>query len=273
MEGSAVSKMSKAIITGLVISLTCIAASIVMSGDLKLFLNWPSVFITIGGTTGVMVTAFPAHRLKGLGAVLRKAFKSDKYDIEKDIETILTLSELVKKKGMLALESEPKLYEDDDYLKRGITLMLDGTHEEDLRSSLDTETYFMQQRHLKGVAMVEMIASTTPALGLLGTYIGLIPMLTSLDDPTKLGPLMAIELVTSFYGSFLANLIFAPLAKRLRIMNGEEVSRREILLEGLVGILLRKNPRLMREELMCFVRTRQIKRGGLQRKLAGGRAA
>ena len=135
---------------------------------------------------------------------------------------------------------------------------MDGTDEDKLRDSLESETYFMQQRHQKGIAMVEMIANTRPALGLLGTYIGLIPMLTNLDDPTKLGPLMALELVTSFYGSFLSNLIFSPIAKRLKLLNREEVSRRELMTEGLVGILMHKNPRIIREELNFFLAAREV---------------
>ncbi|HBM81308.1 MAG TPA: motility protein A, partial [Clostridiaceae bacterium] len=101
---------------------------------------------------------------------------------------------------------------DDKFLKKGILLIIDGADKDQLRETLETEIYFMQQRHQKGHAMLDMIASTVTSLGLLGTYIGLIPMLVKLDDPTKLGPLMAIELVTSFYGAFFAYVIFSPMS-------------------------------------------------------------
>jgi chemotaxis protein MotA len=215
--------------------------------------------------------------LKTFGSVIKKAFQNEKFDLERDIEIIVELNDIVKKKGLLSLESASELYANNDFLQRGVALMLDGADEEDLRSALETETYFMQQRHQKGVAMLEMIATIAPAFGLLGTYLGLIPMLNQLDDPTKLGPLMSIQLLTSLYGSFLANVIFTPLAKRLKTMDGEEVTRREVLIEGLIGILLRKNPRLIREQLNCYRMTKQqqnAKRGrGPQAKVFGKRAA
>ncbi len=252
------SRLSVGIVFGLMLSLALIGASMFLAGDIRLFFNLPSFFITVGGTTGVMITAFPFSRLKTLGSVLKKAFVIEKFDLQKDIDVIVALDELGKRKGLLSLEGATELYEGNDFIKRGITLIMDGADEDKLRDSLESETYFMQQRHQKGVAMVEMIANTTPALGLLGTYIGLIPMLTSLDDPTKLGPLMAVELVTSFYGSFIANLIFSPIAKRLKLLNRDEVSRRDLMTEGLVGILMHKNPRIIREELNFFLASREV---------------
>lgn len=270
-------RVSISIALGFVISLGCVAYSIVMFGDIRLFLNPAAALITFGGTLGTVVTAFPAYRLKTFGSVIKKAFQNERFDLNKDIEIIVALNDTVKKKGLLALESASELYANNDFLQRGVVLMLDGADEEDLRLALETETYFMQQRHQKGISMLEMIATTAPAFGLLGTYLGLIPMLNQLDDPTKLGPLMAIQLLTSLYGSFLANVIFTPIAKRLKTMSGEEVTRRELLIEGLVGILLRKNPRLIREQLNCFMKTRQqqsAKRSrGPQGKVFGRKAA
>lgn len=270
-------KLSISIVIGFMISITCVAFSIMLFGELSLFLNAASALITVGGTFGTVVTAFPTYRLKTFGAVVKKAAENEKYDLNKDIEIIVSLNDIVKKKGLLALESASELYAGDAFLQRGIVLMLDGADEEDLRLALETETYFMQQRHQKGTSMLEMIASTAPAFGLLGTYLGLIPMLNQLDDPTKLGPLMAVQLLTSLYGSFLANVIFSPLAKRLKTMNGEEVTRRELLIEGLVGILLRKNPRLIREQLNCYMKTKQQQKTrrnrGAQGKVFGKKAA
>jgi chemotaxis protein MotA len=224
---------------------------------MQTFMNASAAVITFGGTFGTIVLAFPMNRLKTLPSVIKKGFTAESFNLEKDIETIVSLNDIVKRKGLLALESATDLYADNLFLQRGITLMLDGVDEEDLRSALETETYFMQKRHQTGISMLEMISTMGPAFGLLGTYLGMIPMLKSMDDPSTLGPLMAVQLLTSLYGSFLANVIFTPLAKRLKTMDSDEVMRRELLIEGLVGILLRKNPRLIREQLNCFVRTRQ----------------
>lgn len=250
-------KISIPALVGLSIGLACIFGSIFLFSNLQLFMSASAAVITFGGTFGTIVLAFPMNRLKTLPSVIKKGFQTEKFDLEKDIETIVSLNDIVKRKGLLALESATELYAENLFLQRGITLMLDGVDEEDLRSALETETYFMQQRHQKGVAMLEMISTMAPAFGLLGTYLGMIPMLSSMDDPTTLGPLMALQLLTSLYGSFLANVIFTPLARRLKTMSGDEVMRRELLIEGLVGILLRKNPRLIREQLNCFIRTKQ----------------
>ena len=107
--------------------------------------------------------------------------------------------------------------------------------------------------------MIDMIAATAPSLGLLGTYIGLIPMLQNLEDPTKLGPLMAIELVTSFYGAFLAYVIFGPMSKRLRSMSADEMTRKELFLEGLLAIEAKQNPRMIIETLTAYLTKKEAK--------------
>ncbi len=251
------SKSSKSIWVGFAIGMSCIFFSIKMSGDFRTFLNWPSIFITIGGTLGAVVVSFPVNRLKTLGAVMKKAFVNESYDIEKDIDTIVSLAGITRREGLLSLEDAIDQYTDDKFLKKGILLIIDGADKDQLRETLETEIYFMQQRHQKGHAMLDMIASTVTSLGLLGTYIGLIPMLVKLDDPTKLGPLMAIELVTSFYGAFFAYVIFSPMSKRLKTMNADEVTRKEFLIEGLMAIEDNQNPRTIREKLVAYMISKQ----------------
>lgn len=141
---------------------------------------------------------------------------------------------------------------EDEFVKKGLMLIIDGTDEESLRHLLDGSTYFMKQRYNKGANMFGLLAATAPALGLLGTYVGLIPMLNSLDDPTVLGPMMALELVSSFYGAFIAYVIFSPMSKRLKNMSQEEGYRRELLTEGLVSIYHKKNPKVIKAELSSF---------------------
>lgn len=259
-------KSAKSIWVGFAIGLTCIIYSMVMSGDLKTFLNWPSFFITIGGTLGSLVVSFPMNRLKTIGPVIRKAFVNQKYDTKKDIATIVSLAQTARKQGLLALEDVALHSIDDEFLKRGVLLIVDGADKEQLKTSLEEETYFMQQRHQSGSAMLDMIATTAPSLGLLGTYIGLIPMLNNLEDPTKLGPLMAIELVTSFLGAFFAYVIFAPLSKRLKIMNADEVARRELLLEGLIAIEESENPRVIEEKLVSCLMKREKEKSAVGRQ-------
>lgn len=247
------SKFGKSTLIGLVGSILFIVTSVIATGMPKAFWNLPSALITIGGTLGSVVIAFPPKRLKRLGSVMRSSFAKDKSNLVEDAECLAKLAEISRKEGLLSLEEHLDEYTEDTFIKKGIQLIVDGSDEDQLRNILEGSTYFMKQRHQKGVAMLDMIAATAPALGLLGTYVGLIPMLNSLEDPTTLGPMMALELVSSFYGAFIAYVIFSPLAKRLKLMSKEEASRREILIEGLASIQQGKNPHLIREELYAYI--------------------
>lgn len=237
---------------GLFIGVAFVVGSVIVTGEPVLFWNLPSAFIIFGGTLGVVITAFPLHRLKTFGSVVKRSFKRDSYDLKNDILVLIKFSEISRRDGILALEDYADQFTEDDFIKKGIQLIVDGADEEQLRNLLEGSTYFMKQRHQKGASMIELIASTAPALGLLGTYVGLIPMLNNLDDPTKLGPMMALELVSSFYGAFIAYVIFAPMARKLKFMNKEEESRRELLIEGLAAIHQGKNPKLIKEELSAY---------------------
>ncbi|HKM33117.1 MAG TPA: MotA/TolQ/ExbB proton channel family protein [Lachnospiraceae bacterium] len=245
-------KLGKSAVVGLIISVGFVVGGVIATGMVGAFWNLPSAFIIVGGTVGSIVIAFPFKRLKTLGPVMKRALLKDNNDTKEDIITLVKLAELSRREGLLSLEEYVDQYTDDDFIKWGVMLIVDGSDEEQLRNLLEGSTYFMKQRHSKGSAMLGMIAATAPALGLLGTYVGLIPMLNSLDDPTILGPMMALELVSSFYGAFIAYVIFSPMSKRLKIMSQEEVSRREILIEGLACIQQGKNPRLIKDELLAF---------------------
>lgn len=246
-------KMGKSTLIGLLGGIAFIVGSLFASGHADYFWNLPSAFITIGGTLASVVMSFPPKRLKTIGKVMKRPFIKDRHDIKEDIFALGVLAEVSRREGLLALDDAIDQYTDDDFIKRGIRLIVDGADEDQLRAALEGATYFMKQRHKKGAAMIDMIASTAPALGLLGTYVGLIPMLNNLDDPTTLGPMMALELVSSFYGAFIAYVVFSPLAKRLKNMSEEEESRRELLIEGLVAIQQGRNPRLIRESLAAYM--------------------
>ncbi len=246
------SKLKSTTWIGLLIGVSFVVGSIIVTGEPVLFWNLPSAFIIFGGTLGSFIIAFPPQRLKTFGSVVKRAFKRDEFDLKEDIVTLVKFAEISRKEGILALEDYIDQYTEDEFIRRGMRLIVDGADEEQLRNLLEGSTYFMKQRHQKGASMLDMLAATAPALGLLGTYVGLIPMLNNLEDPTALGPMMALELVSSFYGAFIAYIIFSPLAKRLKIMNKEEESRRELLIEGLASIQQGKNPKLIKEELSAY---------------------
>ena len=246
------SKLRNTTAIGLLMGVAFVVGAVIVTGEPSLFWNLPSAFIILGGTLGAVVMAFPPQRLKTLGPVIKRAFRKDEHDFREDIITLTNLAEISRRDGILALEDYVDQLTEDDFIRRGIQLIVDGADEEQLRNLLEGSTYFMKQRHQKGAAMIDMIAATAPALGLLGTYVGLIPMLNNLDDAAALGPMMALELVSSFYGAFIAYVIFSPMAKRLKFMNKEEESRRELLMEGLAAIQQGKNPKLIKEELAAY---------------------
>ena len=256
---------------GLVGGIFCVALAIAEGGEenIGLFVNIPSLLIIVGGTACVLIMSFPFSVLKTLGSVIMQAFVMNKQEPLDDIETLVGLCDLSRKNGLLALESHVD-ETTDPFLIKGINLLVDGGGWEDMESALQKEIHHSQRRHGDGVAMVSMIASTAPSLGLVGTYVGLIPMLVNMMDPDKLGPMMAIELVSSFYGGFLANVIFSPLAKRLQRNSAMEKARHMLMMDGLLGIRSGKNPRLLREELMSHVTKKQAKKSEERRKRNAG---
>lgn len=250
-------KQRQAITTwlGLIGGIACVALAIAESGNLKLFINIPSLLIIVGGTIFVLIMSFPFSTLKRIGSVIKEAFLRQTHDPMDDINTMMELSEMARREGLLALENYNDKT-DDPFLKRGLSLLADGVDRDVLESSMISEIYHSQKRHRSGIAMISMIASVAPGLGLVGTYVGLIPMLVDMRDPDKLGPMMAIELVSSFYGGFLANVIFSPMAKKLQSKSALEKDRQELILEGILAIHEGKNPRLIREDLLAYLTKR-----------------
>jgi len=247
-------KLTLTSILGLIGGLACIVVAInaATEGDLNLFVNTPSLLILIGGTVCILLLSFPGSTLKTLFPVMKQSFVRINTDLHKDIAMIVQLSEQARSEGLLSIK-EVADKSGDDFLIKGITLMLDGASRDDLEATMMGDIYQTQKRHRKGVSMVSMIASMAPALGLIGTYIGLVPMLAKLDDPTRLGPLLALALVSSFYGAGIAYLVFSPMSKRLALHSAEERERNELLLEGILGILDAKNPRVIEEELLSYL--------------------
>lgn len=243
-------------ILGLAGGVACIVIAISQSGDFTLFINIPSFLIIAGGTACALIMSYPASDLKTIFKVMGEAFKRTDYDLLEDIETIVHLSELARRDGLLVLENYAEEC-GDRFLKKGLLLIADGVSRDDLEYSLASDIYHTHRRHKTGASMIAFIARTAPALGLVGTYVGLIPMLVNLRDPEALGPLMAVELVSSFYGGFMAYVIFSPMAQKLQLKSAQEKLRQELIMEGLLAIQEGKYPRLIREDLLTYLTQRE----------------
>lgn len=244
-------------IAGMLFGAICIVISILLDGSLITFINIPSIFIVVGGVLASTVASYPMEQLVNLIKVIKNAFIMKKVDLTQDVEMIINIANVARREGILALE-ETVSNTEDSFLKKGIMLIVDGSDPELVRSIMETELDFIKDRHNQGQSIVETMAAYSPAYGMIGTLIGLINMLKSLDDPDALGPGMAVALITTFYGVVLANLVFTPIAKKLKVMGSAEYLRKELILEGLLSIQDGENPRIIREKLNAFLAHSQV---------------
>ena len=216
------------------------------------FIDPPSIVITIGGSLSSLLSSYTMpeviNNLKGLGV----AFKDPKMDHGAVIRQIIDLSNVARKEGWLALE-EVAGNLDDEFMKKGILLIVDGTEPELVRGILETELVNMDDRHKSMAGFYDTWATLGPAWGMIGTLVGLVNMLKKLDDFNTIGPNMATALLTTLYGSLIANWFCTPLANKMKNINSKEYQMKEIVIEGLLSIQAGENPRVIEEKLKSFL--------------------
>lgn len=255
---------------GLIGGVVCIVIGIIWAGSLSDFYDESSIFIVIGGTICAMIISFPIKDLLAALKAVGASMKTKEIDPTENIEQIIGLANVARKEGLLALEN---MLEDikSPFLRKGIMLIVDGSNSELVKSVMETEIYYMSDRHDRICAILNQGAAFAPSFGMAGTLIGLIAMLVSLDDAGSLGPSMAVALVTTFYGVILANLFFTPFSKKLKTFSDAEVMQNEMMLEGILSIQDGENPRMIRDKLEAFISTKQIQ--ALDDRLNAGKNA
>lgn len=239
-------------IIGLLSGVAFIYIGIVLNGEIRSFYDIASIMITLGGSIAATFVNYPLSQLARVPKMILKAFKNEKYDFQEGMDMILEFALTARREGLLSLEETAENMK-DRFLKKGIMLVVDGTNPELVKSVMETELNAIEERHKSGQAIFESLAGFAPAFGMIGTLIGLINMLKKLDDPSTLGPSMAVALVTTFYGTVLANLVFLPMAGKLRDMSAREVMYKEFMLEGILSIQAGENPRIIEEKLKAFI--------------------
>lgn len=244
--------MDLATIIGLILGFTFVIGGILLSGEISAFWHIPSIVIVFGGTLASTLISYPLDSFFKINKVVSKAFATKQTSPDDIIEEIINLANIARKEGLLSLEEYGEKI-DDEFLQKGIMLIVDGTDPELVRNILETELVFIEERHSEGQGMFETMAAFAPAYGMLGTLIGLINMLRDLKDPNSIGPNMAVALVTTFYGSLLANLIFTPLANKLSVRSKKEILVKELMVEGLLSVQAGENPRIIEEKLKTFI--------------------
>ena len=248
-------------IAGLVAGVACMLYGILSGGELMSFFDPGSIFITVGGTICGFMIAYPMKSVKSVISVISQAFKSKDIDLAKDIRVIVDIANIARREGLLALENSLSTME-NPFLKKGIMLVVDGSDPELIKNVLESEMTFTANRHADAAGMLDTLAAFGPAFGMIGTLIGLINMLKSMDDPDALGPGMSTALITTLYGSFLANLLFTPMSKKLKKQSADEFVEKQLLLEGLLSIQDGENPRVIEEKLRSFLSRTEISKMG-----------
>lgn len=235
---------------GLLVGSFFIVVSIILDGTLKNFLNVPSAMIVLGGTIASTLISYSFAQIKSIFPMLKKVFSTQKNNLNDDIEKILNLANAARREGLLSLDNETY---GDPFVQKGIELIVDGTDPELVKEILETDICFTESRHSLGQRVFTTMAQFAPAYGMTGTLIGLINMLRKLENPDSLGPSMAVALVTTFYGVVLANLIFMPIAHKLKLYSEQEILRKEMFIEGILAIQSGENPRIIRDKLEAYI--------------------
>jgi chemotaxis protein MotA len=243
--------MDLATIIGFVVSFGLIGAALLLGGDPLMFVDGPSVLIVFGGTFGATLTHYPLSTVFKVGTVIRKTLVSQTPAPATIINQFMDYANRARREGILALESIVNNI-DDAYLRKGLQLTVDGLEPDSIQNIMETEIGNTEGRHETGIELLSALAAYAPALGMIGTVIGLVQMLQTMDNPDKIGPAMATALITTFYGAILANLIFLPLVGKLKHRSKEEILIMEMQMEGVLGISRGENPRILMEKLSSF---------------------
>ena len=248
--------MDLASLVGLILGVVMVVCGIIASGGtaaLGNFIDPPSIIITIGGS---LASTLFSHKLpdfinglKGITLAIKEPTVGNPVDV---ISNIINLSNIARKEGLLALE-EATHDMDDEFLKKGINLVVDGTDPDLVRGILETDLINLETRHKKVIGFWEKWAEMGPAWGMIGTLVGLVNMLKKLDDVSTIGPNMAVALLTTLYGSLIANWLCAPISGKMSLDNTIEVALKTIIIEGLLSIQAGENSRVIEEKLKSFL--------------------
>lgn len=244
--------MDLATIVGIIAGLLLVVSTILMGGDAAIFVHVPSMMVVFGGALAATLISFQLSEILGVISVVRKAFFSDNYNNEAIITKIVELSKKARREGLLAIDSDVNKIE-DSYLRKGMEMVVDGTEPELIRSVMETELSYLTERHKKGQQIFNALGMYAPAFGMIGTLMGLIAMLTKLEDPSQIGGGMAVALITTFYGALGANLIFLPISGKLKNRSDDEIVVKEMIVEGVLAIQFGEHPNSINRKLLNFL--------------------
>ena len=234
--------MDLATLIGLIGAFAFVIMAMVSGGSITMFLDVPSVLIVLCGSMFVVLMKYNMGQFLGAAKIGGKAFmfKCDKPEelIEKSVE----MADAARKGGFLALE-EAEIT--NSFMQKGVDLLVDGHDADVVRSALSKDIKLTSERHDVGISIFTKLGDVAPAMGMVGTLIGLVAMLSNMDDPKAIGPAMAVALLTTLYGAILANMVAIPIADKLTLRKGEEMLNRKLIMDAVLGIQDGQNPRVL----------------------------
>ena len=248
--------MDKGTSIGLAVALVAIlGAAVVEAGSISILfalINLPSAMIVFGGTLGTIIISFPLERVTQLGKVLGVAFRQVASSERELVGLFVRLAERARREGLLALEGEAREISDHT-LQKGLLLVVDGTDPELVREIMESDVAAMSERHEARYAIFEAAGGFAPTMGIIGTVMGLVNVLSHLDKPDELGKSIATAFIATLYGVLTANVFWLPVGQRLKQRNKEEVALRQLAIEGVLSVQAGDNPRVVREKLESFL--------------------
>ena len=242
--------MDLATLIGVVGAISCIIAAIMMGGEMGMFVNAPSIMIVIGGSIAVVMMKFSLSNMLGAFGVALKAFIHKIQQPREIIEQSVELANVARKEGLLGLENvEVK----NEFLAKGISMVVDGNPPELVHKILSREISLSIERNEVGLSIFKAIGDVAPAMGMIGTLIGLVQMMSNMSDPKSIGPAMAVALLTTLYGAVIANVIALPIADKLALRSNEERLSKSMILESISAIQEGLNPRMIEGLLSIYL--------------------
>ncbi len=242
--------MDIATLVGILGAFGIVIAAMVTGGDIGVFVNVPSLLIVIGGSLFVVLMKFPLGHFLAVGKVVGKAFKFKTVKPEDIIAETVDLADAARKGGLLSLEDKEV---SSDFMQRGIQLLVDGHDPEIVKTLLNKEKGLTTERHEYGSDIFKAIGDVGPGMGMIGTLVGLVQMLSNMSDPKSIGPAMAVALLTTLYGAMLATMFALPVSDKLDVRKAEEELNQSLIIDGLLAIQAGQNPRVIEQMLRNYL--------------------
>jgi chemotaxis protein MotA len=245
--------MDIATVLGLGLAVAAIVYSVMAGGgSFGAFVDYPSIACVVGGAVAVVFICFPLKVVLSVFKVTKVVFLNKPPNLPELIETLVNLAEVARRDGLLALESKIADIR-NPFIELGIQMAVDGTQPDVIEDVLRTEIDAIATRHLQGKGVMDQAGRFAPAFGMIGTLLGLVMMLGNMDDPSAIGPGMAVALLTTLYGAMISNMFTIPFAEKLNFLNKQELQSLEIALKGIMGIQAGDNPRVIEQKLNSFL--------------------